>query len=58
MPRPFKRLHDFNSVPMFFAPASLAKNNFITILSSGLKSHYSGRLSPIKQLQVLKDFNK
>jgi hypothetical protein len=35
----------------------MTKSDSITTSSSELESHHSGRLSPVKQLQVLEDFN-
>lgn len=56
--RALKRRSDFDDAPVLSAPTSPAKSDSITTSSSGLESHRSGRLSPVKQLQVLEDFDE
>ncbi|KAH7020659.1 hypothetical protein B0J12DRAFT_393722 [Macrophomina phaseolina] len=55
-PRPSKRLRDIDDVPQF--PPSPTKSGSSAAASeiSEVESHQSGRLSPVKQLQLLEDF--
>ncbi|PVH90851.1 hypothetical protein DM02DRAFT_397619 [Periconia macrospinosa] len=57
-PRPSKRLRDLDSVPQF--PPSPTKSGSSVAVSeaSEAESHQSGRLSPIKQLQLLEDLEE
>lgn len=57
-PRPSKRLRDLDSVPQF--PPSPTKSGSSVAVSeaSEAESHRSGRLSPVKQLQLLEDLEE
>jgi hypothetical protein len=57
-PRPLKRLRDLDSVPQF--PPSPTKSGSSVAVSeaSETESHQSGRLSPVKRLQLLEDLDK
>ncbi|KAI4157759.1 MAG: hypothetical protein LQ342_008023 [Letrouitia transgressa] len=58
-PRPCKRRRDLDHTPVLPAPVSpAAKSDSITATSSGFESHNSGRLSPVKQLQILEDLDE
>ncbi|CAI6226889.1 unnamed protein product [Periconia digitata] len=57
-PRPSKRLRDLDGVPQF--PPSPTKSGSSVAVSeaSEAESHQSGRSSPVKQLQLLKDLDE
>lgn len=57
-PRPSKRRRGLDSALGLSAPASPVQSDSVPTSSSGLESHCSGRLSPVKQLQVLEDFDE
>lgn len=59
-PRPQKRVRDLDGAPSFSPHPSPTKSASSAAISetSELESHQSGRLSPIKQLQLLEDFEE
>lgn len=62
-PRPSKRLRDLDSVPQFppsptKSASSAAASSAAASEASEVESHQSGRLSPVKQLQLLEDFEE
>lgn len=58
-PRPPKRVRDLDGAPQF-APPSPTKSASSAAVSeaSEAESHQSGRLSPVKQLQLMEDFEE
>lgn len=52
-PRPSKRARDMDGTPFF--PPSPTKSSAAASETSEVESHRSGRLSPVKQLQLLED---
>ncbi|KAH8723966.1 hypothetical protein GQ44DRAFT_773545 [Phaeosphaeriaceae sp. PMI808] len=59
-PRPLKPLRDLDSEPQFPLPPTASASSAAASEASGVEfeSHQSGRLSPVKQLQILEDFEE
>ncbi|ORY01182.1 hypothetical protein BCR34DRAFT_494068, partial [Clohesyomyces aquaticus] len=57
-PRPSKRLRDLDSVPQPPLSPTKSASSAAASEASEVESHQSGRLSPVKQLQLLEDFEE
>ena len=57
-PRPSKRLRDLDNVPGFPPSPTKSASSATASEASEIESHQSGRLSPVKQLQLLEDFEE
>lgn len=57
-PRPSKRLRDLDSALQFPPSPNKSSSSAAASEASEAESHQSGRLSPVKQLQLLEDFEE
>ncbi|KAL9078306.1 MAG: hypothetical protein Q9157_002769 [Trypethelium eluteriae] len=57
-PRPLKRVRDLNNLPGLPPSPTRSALSATASEASEVESHLSGRLSPVKQLQLLEDFEE